>query len=106
MADIDTYIMSGSKPTIKKDPNATLDYPFDWSKWLANVSDTISTVTFLITDTSATPITKTAQSFTAVTATAWIAGGTAGTAASLTCRITTAGGRTEDRTIVLKIVER
>jgi hypothetical protein len=37
---------------------------------------------------------------------AWISGGTVGQAAAATCRITTAGGRTDDRTLTFTIKER
>lgn len=102
MADIDTYYDSGGKPTIDKDPNARLDYPFDWSKWLLGIGDTIASVVWVL-DPS---LTKSSESFTAVTATVFITGGVVGTRCPVTCRITTAGGRTDDRTIYLKIVER
>ena len=102
MADIDTYVTVGTRVTIKKDPNATLDYPFNWSDWLTAISDTIASVTWTL-DTSLTLV---SSSFTAVTATAFISGGTAGTTVSVACKITTAGGRIDERTIWLKIVQR
>jgi len=37
---------------------------------------------------------------------AWISGGTVGQAAAATCRITTAGGRVDDRTLTFTIKER
>lgn len=104
MADIDTYTTTAGKPTIKKDPDSTLDYPFDWSKWLALINDTIASVLWILDPT----LTLASSSFTAVTATAFISGGllAIGTSVPVTCRITTAGGRVDERTILLKIVER
>ena len=102
MATLDTYVLIGGLPRIDKDPDAVLDYPFDWSKWLAVVGDTLSSVTWLI-DAS---LTKVSSSFTAVTATIFISGGVIGTLCSVTCRVVTAGGRTEDRTITLRIKAR
>lgn len=103
MADIDTYTVgSGGMPQIKKDPNAILDYPFDWSLWLNFVGDTIASVIWVL-DAS---LTKVSSSFTGLTATIFVSGGVVGTTVMLTCRITTAGGRTEDRSILLKIVSR
>ena len=32
----------------KKDPNATLDYTFDWSAWLTPIADTITSVTWVL----------------------------------------------------------
>lgn len=86
----------------KKDPSATLDYTFDWAPWLTPLADTISSVQWVLGD----GLTKVSQSNTASAATAFISGGTVGTDAQLTCRITTAGGRIDDRSVTLKIVER
>jgi hypothetical protein len=87
---------------LKKDPNAVLDYTFDWGPYLTPLNDTIQTVTWI---TSA-GITKVSQSNTAVTATAFVSGGVLGEKETLTCRITTSGGRTDDRSVTLQIVER
>jgi len=88
--------------SFKKDPDAVLDYTVDWTDWLLPALDTISTVTW-VPDTGLTVGTT---SKTASTATAFVSGGTAGQTLKLTCRITTTGGRTDDRTITLKIVDR
>lgn len=86
----------------KKDPNATLDYKFDWTSYLTPVSDTIANVTWVL----ATGLTLVSSSNTAMTATAFVSGGTAGQSLLLTCRITTSGGRTDDRSVTLLIVDR
>lgn len=86
----------------KKDPDAVLDYTFDWGPYLTPLADTILTVTWL---TSA-GLTKVSQTNTATTATAFVSGGVVDTVETLTCRIVTAGGRTDDRTASLKIVTR
>lgn len=106
MATADTYIISSAgKATIKKDPDAILDYSWDWTAYLATISDTISSVTFTLTSpATTTPLVKTAQSNTSLIAKAFLSGGTLGATETCTCRIVTAGGRTDDRTIYLKIV--
>lgn len=88
--------------SFKKDPNATLDYTFDWGPYLTPITDTIVSVVWV----PSAGITVTSSSSTAVTATAFISGGTIGAVETLTCRVTTAGGRIDDRTIELEIVER
>ncbi len=88
--------------TFKKDPDAVLDYTFDWSLYLAPLADAISSVTWILD----APLVKVSSSFTATTATAFVSGGVVGTTLNLVCRITTAAGRTDDRTIVLKILQR
>lgn len=108
MATVDTYIITGGFPRIDKDPDAILDYPFDWSKWLAVVNDTIASVTWII-DAS---LAKVSSSFTSTVATIFVSGGVLAVAPAsynvvpITCRIVTAGGRTEDRTITLRIKPR
>jgi hypothetical protein len=87
--------------TFTKDPNATLDYVWDWSKWLTPLSDTISAVTF----TAETGLTVGTTSHTGTTATVWLSGGTADTSYNVVCHITTTGGRTNDRTATVKIAE-
>lgn len=86
----------------KKDPNATLDYTFDWGPYLTPIADTIATATFL----PDTGLIVTNPSHTNTTAVCFVSGGTEGTTMNLTCRITTTGGRTDDRSISLKIVQR
>jgi len=88
--------------TFKKDPDAVLDYTFDWSLYLTPLSDSISTVSFI----ADSPLTTSNPTHTATTATCFVSGGVVGTSLNLTCRITTAGGRTDDRSITLKIVDR
>lgn len=88
--------------TFKKDPDATLDYTVDWTAYLAAIADTITSVTWVLSP----GITKASQSNTLTTATAFVSGGVEGETETLTCRITTAGGRIDDRTITLKIVSR
>lgn len=88
--------------TYKKDPDAVLDYSFDWSEYLTPLGDTISSVTWV----TSSGLTKVSQSNTPTTATAFVSGGVEGSTETLTCRIVTAGGRTDDRSINLKIVSR
>lgn len=85
-----------------KDPDAVLDYKFDWSDWLNG--DTISTR--LVTVDSG--ITKNSDSIsdTNTSVTVWLAGGTIGSSYSVHCRITTAAGRTDDRTVTIVIKNR
>ena len=88
--------------TYKKDPNATLDYLFDWSAWLTEVSDTITSVDWVLSS----GLTEVSSSNTTTGATIFVSGGTLDESETITCRITTVGGRIDDRTITLKIVSR
>jgi hypothetical protein len=86
--------------TFVKDPNAVLDYQVDWSPWLG--VDTIATSAW----TLPVGITQQSASNTTTTATIWLSGGTVATKYPITNRITTAGGRTDDRTITISVKER
>ena len=77
----------------KKDPNATLDYSFDWSPYLSPIADTITTVEWVLS----TGLTKVSESFTTTSATVFVLGGIEDEVETITCRITTAGGRIDDR---------
>ena len=102
----ETYVVTGSgagtKYTITKDPDAELDYIFDWAEWLAGITDTIASKEIIVE----TGITCDSSSIVSDTVVAWISGGTAGATYRVTCRIVTAGGRTDDRSIFIKIAER
>jgi hypothetical protein len=84
-----------------KDPNAVLDYKWDWTDWLPT-GDTITTANVTI---ASGDVTLNSQSNTTSDVTAWVSAGTANTKATLTARVTTAQGRTDDRTITLVIQE-
>jgi hypothetical protein len=98
MSDFD--LNNVDKPWIKKDTNAVLDYSWDWTTWLDG--DTIVGHQIL------PAATVTVQSSMVVdgVVTAFLSGGSGDDKLQVTCRITTAGGRTEDRSIYLKITDR
>ena len=102
----DTYVETGTAPSIKytitKDPDSVLDYTWDWEDWLDDITDTLSSHS-LVPETG---ITVDSSSIVAKTVVAWISGGTAGTTYRVACRVVTAGGRTDDRSIYIKIKER
>lgn len=85
----------------KKDPDATLDWVWDWNEWL-DEGETISTSTFFAT----VGLVITQSSNTTKTATVWLSGGTAGQVYQVTNRITTSSGRTDDRSITIRVEER
>lgn len=84
-----------------KDPSAVLDYVFDWNEWLATV-ETITDYTI----TADTGITVDSSTEDDGKVTVWLSGGTAGINYKVACLITTTAGRTDERTIWIKVVER
>lgn len=96
--------LGGAELAYRKNPAANLDYVFDWTRYLSSwgsylPSDTISSVVWILS----AGLTQGATSFTSKTATIFVSGGTAGNMETITCRITTAGGRIDERTISLQI---
>jgi hypothetical protein len=82
-----------------KDPNAVLDFTIDWESWLDG--DTISASTW----TPEAGITVDSDTDTDTTTTVWLSGGTAGQSYRVTNHITTAAGREEDRTLIIKVLQ-
>ena len=85
-----------------KDPSAVLDYVFDWKEeWLAT-GETITDYT-ITADTGITVGSSTELDGKIIV---WLSGGTAGINYKVACKITTSAGRTDERTIWIKVVER
>ena len=89
--------------TFVQDPDATLDYSVDWTRFLAGADDdTITTAVWADYDVALTVVDA---GHTAGVHTGFISGGTLGENYTVTSRITTAGGRINDETIVILIRE-
>lgn len=87
---------------VTKDANAALDYTLDWSQWLTG-GDTLASSTWI----TAIGLTVDSDRLDADnTTTVWLSGGTAGRSYTVTNRITTDDGRTDDRSIVVYVTER
>lgn len=84
-----------------KDPDAVLDFMFDWSLWLSG-GETITASTM----TASAGINIDSSSNTTIRATAWLSGGTAGFPYTVTNHITTSLGRQDDRTITVRVTNR
>lgn len=93
-----------------KDPEARLDYTFDWraetngtgdSDWLLD-GDSISTHTLTVPS----GLTLDTESADGDTVTAWLEGGTAGQSYTVTCHITTVQGRQDDRSLLITVTNR
>mgnify|MGYP003594344428 FL=1 len=83
-----------------KDPDAVLDYEWDWSAWLG--TDTIASHTV----TAATGLTVDTSEATSTAVTAWLSGGSVGMSYAVTCHVVTAAGREDDRTVTVTVMER
>ena len=85
-----------------KEPDEVLDYTFDWSDWLTEISDTISSDTVTVES----GLTEDSNSNDTTSVTVWVSSGTAGTSYTVSSKIVTAGGRTAERTITIDVKER
>jgi hypothetical protein len=104
-ANSEGFTLINGKPTIVKDPNAVLDYTWDWSKWLDDFDpDGQIAVHQIIIGNSATAVVQKSES-NGLEVTAIIAGGEVGEKISATCRITTDSGLVDDWTLYMKVKE-
>ena len=96
-----------------KDPNAVLDYRFDWkaetngsgdSDWLDS-GETIED-TYTITPDSGITVDSDARTDTNTSITIWLSGGTAGVDYEVACKVVTSAARTDERTIKIQVRER
>lgn len=81
-----------------KDPDEVLDYSIDWSARLG--ADTISTSAWSVVSGT---VVEGVNNKTDTVTTVWLSGGTVGENAEIHNRIVTAGGRTMDQTVYLRV---
>lgn len=95
-----------SIPTVDpKDPDATLDYMLNYNPTTnpyLQSGETISTSSWF---SDSSEVTLSLSSNTTTTATIWVSGGNVGTTYTITNRITTSDGRSDDRSFYLQIKE-
>jgi len=84
-----------------KDPDAVLDYAFDWSSWLQS-GETISSYSITVDS----GLTKESDNESDGVVTVWLSGGTAGSEYTVSCKITTSMSRTDERSMTIKVMER
>lgn len=85
------------------DPDAVLDYPFNWSDWLPE-GDAIESA--VVTAESGITVQGTPAVVGGTKVVPYVSGGTAGQSYDLTCHIVTTDGREDDRTMTLVCKER
>ena len=94
--------MSVSLQTFKKDPDAVLDYGFDWSTWLAIHGDTITASTWTVP----AGISEGANQRDGTSVKIWLSGGTVGESYVISCEIVTSDDRTDERSLTIMVEER
>ena len=100
------------KASIVKDPNATLDYTFDWTSWLDAVGDSLASVGTTVVAVGSDPsstVSVVSSYVSGKTVVAWVSGGVVNETITLTCHIKTNASpiaRQEDSTVYLKVKEK
>ena len=84
-----------------KDPDATLDFVFDWSDWLAT-GETIASQDVTVED----GLTKGSVTESSGQVTVRLSGGTVNTRYSVACKITTSSGQIDERTMSILVKNR
>ena len=88
-------------PRFNKDPNAVLDYGFDWASWVSS-GETIS-----ISSWSVSSLNISSASVSSHTAIVFVnSGGILNASHTLTNRITTSRGRIDERSLDIIILDR
>jgi len=87
-----------------KDPEAVLDYGFDWQEWLegGETPERILTHTITVPPEMTLDRSEEADGVIAV----WLSGGLGGKTYRVECKISTNRGRVDERSIWIKIEER
>lgn len=96
---------------IPKDPNAVLDFEFDWGTgkdrrvppWLED-DETIATATVTVPAGLTKEDAEVSDDGKSVIV--WLSGGTAGTSCGVVCHIVTTQSRTDERTMTIAVQER
>ncbi len=83
----------------RKDPDELQDYTVDWASFLG--ADTIATSSWSVP----AGLTNSASSKTTTTATVWLSGGTGGYEYEVTNTITTAAGRTYEKSMIIPVLD-
>jgi hypothetical protein len=97
----ESRVWEGVMDSAMKDPDATLDYKRDWSVWLVD-DDTITASTWIVPP----GLTMDSETHTDKTATVWLSGGTLGESYTITNRVSTGQGRTDDRSALIVVRQR
>lgn len=88
---------------LDKDPDALLDYGFNWGPWLTD-GDTIDNLTVTV---PAGLIKDRAETFTPEgIVVVWLRGGTVGQAYRVVFNVHTTQGRDDERSLILRITDR
>lgn len=88
-----------------KDPASSVDYSLDWTGWLT-ANEAITSTQWSIDPSGGDAPTLGAETAAGATRSVFVSGGALGQRYRLNCNIQTDGGRTVDRSLIIRIAER
>jgi hypothetical protein len=91
--------------TFTHDPDADLDYGYDWSSWL-DTGETLLNSVWTVTYGTADEVTLHDDTHDDTTTTVWVDGGTLGRHYKITNHVVTSAGRADDRSHTIKVRDR
>jgi hypothetical protein len=94
------YINNDGDSATDKFSIEKLRYDFTFADWLLGASDTLSSYAFVVSG----DIVKSSESQSGGVCSVFIAGGTIGASASVTCNVTTSAGRIKSKKLVFYII--
>lgn len=97
------YLTALGEHEIEKDPDDELDYWWNFTDWLTD-GDTITAAEVTVEDSATLTKVGNATIHAGALVEQWLSGGTLRDRAKCTCRVTTAGGRTKDKTFYVRVV--
>lgn len=86
---------------VNKDPDSRLDFVVDWEQWLPS-DDFIASAAASVQSGLVLHL----QTWTSTQHAIWVSGGTVGNQYTVTSRIETNGGRIDERTFNVRVIER
>lgn len=95
--------MTTTAQSFRKDPDAVLDYGFDWGTddWLESGETIVDSVWVVESG-----ITKDSDSLSSLLTKIWLSGGTAGEQYRINNKVTTSAGRIDERSFVVLVENR
>lgn len=97
---------NANSATIIKDPDAVLDYGWDWTLWLAGPDGTDTDTISNQTVSCDAGLNINGTYIVGGKIVVWLSGGTVGATYNITCEIVTAKGRTDDRSFSVVVQEK
>lgn len=88
-----------------KDPSSAMDYSFDWANWLT-ANETITSTNWTVDPSGSGTLVFGNAIETGSVRGRYVSGGQVGHRYRLSCKIVTSAGRTAERSVIIRVMER